>query len=142
MTSPFLTGDIARDEGCGWVAYRDTVGIWTIGFGHTGPEVVEGLTWTDQQCRDQLEADIARVEAELDAHLPWWRSLNDARQDVLANMAFNLGVGGLMGFKHTLEAIQGGSFGLASAGMLGSKWASQVGDRARRLADIMESGVR
>ncbi len=35
-------------------AYKDTVGVWTIGVGHTGTEVHEGLEWTDQQVMDVL----------------------------------------------------------------------------------------
>ena len=36
-------------ESCRLTAYQDLKGIWTIGWGHTGPEVVEGLVWTQNQ---------------------------------------------------------------------------------------------
>jgi lysozyme len=55
-------------------------------------------------------------------------------------MAFNLGVDGLMTFKNTLQAIQERRFGFAASGMMASKWAKQVGDRASRLSKMMREG--
>jgi lysozyme len=142
MTTPFLVDDLEGDEGLRLTAYQDTVGVWTIGYGHTGPEVVPGLVWTDDEASDALGADIARAEASLDAQLPWWRTLNDVRQDVIVEMAFNLGVGGLLRFKHMLADVEAGLYGLAAAQMLMSEWADQVGARAMRLSILMEHGVR
>jgi lysozyme len=68
--------------------------------------------------------------------------LDDARQDVLADMAFNLGVGGLMDFRRMLAAARAGAYDLAAAEMLASDWASQVGARARRLSILMQHGDR
>jgi lysozyme len=45
-------------EGCRLEAYQDVRGVWTIGYGHTGPEVVEGLTCTQQQADEWLQSDI------------------------------------------------------------------------------------
>jgi len=55
-------------------------------------------------------------------------------------MAFNLGTKGLMKFKNTLALIQAGKFDDAAHAMLASKWASQVGIRATRLARQMQTG--
>jgi lysozyme len=87
--------------------------------------------------------DMAMLVAELkrdDRTLPWWRNLSPVRQRVLVNMAFNLGMVGLLTFKNTLGAMQNGSYAAAAAGMLSSKWATQVGVRAERLADMMRTG--
>lgn len=46
------------DEGLSLKAYKDTAGVWTIGWGHTGPEVHEGLVWTREQCVAALHADL------------------------------------------------------------------------------------
>lgn len=43
-----------RSEGCKLQAYQDTNGIWTIGWGQTGPDIVEGTTWTQKQADDRL----------------------------------------------------------------------------------------
>jgi len=142
MTTPFLIDDLESDEGLRLHAYQDSVGVWTIGWGHTGPEVLPGLTWTSDEAHDGLVADIARTQNQLDARLPWWRTLNDVRQDVIVELAFNLGVGGLLTFHNTLAAVQAGNWQLAASDMLLSKWAKQVGERAMRLANLMEFGHR
>ena len=45
-------------EGFRLLAYQDGGGVWTIGYGHTGPEVVKGLRWTKVQIEDQLRKDL------------------------------------------------------------------------------------
>lgn len=142
MTTPLLILDLRRDEGLRLTAYRDGGGVWTIGYGHTGADVHEGLGWTATQALAALAADIERTEDELDRALPWWRTLDAVRQDVIVEMAFNLGVGGLLGFKAMLADAQAGAFGVAGAHMLMSRWADQVGDRAMRLSILMEHGER
>lgn len=140
MTTKYLAADITGDEGRVLKAYLDTVGIWTNGVGHA--HVAPGCVWTDKQCDDALAADIAKAETDLDRSLPWWRTLNHARQDVLVNMAFNLGITRLLGFKNTLAAMKAGRFDAAAKGMMASLWARQVGRRAVRLAAQMKTGVR
>ena len=143
--TPYCAADIARDEGCELSAYPDPLtgaGPWTIGYGHTGPEVHPGLTWTQDQASLQLAKDIAAKAFELDQKLGWWRALSDPRQDVLVNMAFNMGVEGLLTFRHTLDAIERGDFAAAASCMLASKWSEQVHDRAKRLAVQMQTGTR
>jgi len=145
VTTPFLLDDLMRDEGLRLTAYPDPetdAAPWTVGYGHTGPEVHRGLKWTEDQAWTALTADVARVIDELNAALPWWRALNDVRQDVLANMAFNLGVAGLQTFTRFLADCQAGNYGLAAAAMLMSKWAEEVGERAMRLSILMEHGAR
>jgi lysozyme len=44
-------------ESCHLIAYQDIKGIWTIGWGHTGPEVCAGLVWTQAQADLQLIID-------------------------------------------------------------------------------------
>ncbi|HTX48482.1 MAG TPA: glycoside hydrolase family protein [Caulobacteraceae bacterium] len=145
MTTPRLIADLRADEGCRLEAYPDPLtggSPWTIGCGHTGLEVRPGLVWTEAQAEEALTSDLAAVCRALDARLPWWRQLDDARQDVLANMAFNLGVGGLLRFGQTLESIRARRWDAAANGMLASAWAGQVGARARRLAEQMRTGAR
>ena len=145
MTTPFLFDDLRRDEGLRLKAYPDALSgaaPWTIGYGHTGPGIREGVTCTPADAEAWLEADLAFVEARLDAQISWWRSLDDVRQDVLAEMAFNLGVAGLLNFHVMLADAQDHRFAMAAAAMLMSEWAGQVGDRAMRLSILMKTGVR
>lgn len=143
MTTANLIPDLERDEGLRLSAYPDPLSggePWTIGYGHTG-NVHPGTVWTPEQATAALQADVAHVEALLDIQLPWWRQLDDIRQDVLVNMGFNMGVTGLVQFHNTLAAVQNHRWQAAHDGMLMSLWARQVGTRAQRLAEQMLTGV-
>jgi lysozyme len=77
-------------EGSRHNAYQDTKGIWTIGVGHTGPEVVKGLVWSDQQIMDQLRKDVAITEKCLDDNVVVL--LGQDQVDALCSFIFNVGV--------------------------------------------------
>lgn len=66
--------------------------------------------------------------------LPWAQSLSEARQGVLLNMAFNLGIDGLLGFKQMLLHMRYGRWTDAARELVDSTYAKQVGKRAERLA--------
>lgn len=134
-----LKRELNQDEDRRDSAYQDSEGFWTIGVGHLIDARVGGRL-PDEIIDALLDYDVKAVTADLDRALPWWRSLSDNRQLVLANMAFNLGIGRLLTFKKALAAMQRGDFDTAAAEMLDSKWAGQVGDRATRLADAMRAG--
>ena len=85
--------------------------------------------------------DIKDVQNGLLDSLPWLANLDMVRFAALENMAFNLGVNGLLGFTETLAAIKQGNYELAAEDMLQSEWAQQVGDRANRLAQQIKTGV-
>lgn len=144
MTTSHLADDLKRDEGCKLTAYKDTLDIWTVGVGHA--HVAPGTCWTQGQADEMLALDIAKTEGLLDTAIPWWRGLNDARQDVMANLCFNMGWGdgtrGLSSFKRTLAFIKTGDFESAAGGLLASKWAGQVHGRALRLATQLRTGIR
>lgn len=128
------------NEGLRLTPYRCTAGKLTIGYGHTGPSVVEGIKWTKQTAEHVLLNDARNVAADLDWHLPWWRNLSDTRQEALADMAFNLGMKRLQGFQKMLEALQRGQWQEAAAQCLDSRYARQVGNRAKRNAFVFEHG--
>ena len=132
-----LSAQLSIDEDKRAKPYKDTVGKLTIGIGRNLDDV--GLS--PDEIQYLLGNDIARVKAELDGAMPWWSQMTDARQNVLANMCFNMGLPRLSGFVNTLAAMQTGKYGAAADGMLASKWAAQVGDRAKRLAATMRTGA-
>lgn len=121
---------------------------WTIGYGHTGPDVFEGLEWGEVQAQAALERDLEAHNDTLARVAPWIANLDPVRRRVLQNMHFNLGwdnprtpkLEGLAGFVRTLGMIRSGDYATASAGMLASLWARQVGSRAARLAQEMKTG--
>ena len=69
-------------------AYKDSKGIWTIGVGHTGPEVKEGLVWTDKQVQDAFQKDVKWAE---DAVNTVTAPLNQDQFDALVSFVFNVG---------------------------------------------------
>lgn len=69
-------------------AYKDTKGIWTIGVGHTGPEVVEGLVWTNKEVNDAFSKD---VKWAVDAVNTVKHPLNQNMFDALVSFVFNIG---------------------------------------------------
>lgn len=131
-----LLSELERDEGLRLKPYKDTVGKLTIGVGRNLDDV--GIS--EEEARHLLANDVARTVADLDRHLPWWSSLDPVRQRVLVNLCFNIGIGSLMEFKKTLGAVRRGDYVGAAYGMLASRWASQVGARATRLAHMMSTG--
>ena len=131
-------------EGYEHKAYPDPLthaAPWTIGIGHTGPEVHEGLVWNDDQIdfAYQLDEEVA-MQGCFDHFEPWFGLLVEPRQFVLFSMCFQMGIGRLLGFTHAIAAVRDQHFALAAAEMSDSDWARQTPTRARRLAYQMETG--
>ena len=140
-----LLEQLKRDEGEVLHVYLDSRNIRTAGVGHNleshGIDLEVGTPISQAQSDLWLQADIQNATAKVDEHLPWATELDEERHGVLVNMCFNMGIGGLLGFKNTLAAIKAGDWNLAALGMLHSAWATQVGARAHRLATQIETGV-
>ena len=131
-----ISEQLIRDEGLRLKMYQDSRGIWTIGIGHN----LEAKAISEPAARQILADDIQDAWQELYQALPWVTSLNEARQGVLLNMAFNLGVAGLLAFRLMLQAAKIGAWNTAADEMMRSKWAEQVGARASRLELQMRTG--
>ena len=123
------------DEGLKLKPYRCTAGKLTIGYGRN----LEDRGITIAEAEYLLQNDVECFHAQL-SKFPAFAKLNEARQAVLINMAFNLGVDGLRNFKMMWAAISLDNYQGAAVQMLQSKWAGQVGERAKRLAEIMRRG--
>lgn len=148
-----IIAQLKRHEGLRLAAYRDSLGILTIGYGHNCESsplpgvILPGDSITLDEAEKVFREDLIKSAAALHLALPWLRTLVPARQAVLINMVFNMGLGnqmagsGVMGFRRMLKAAKEGDYALASKEMLNSRWASQVGPRARELACQMESGL-
>lgn len=134
-----LLQQLKRDEGFVDHAYQDHLGYWTIGIGRL-IDGKKGGRITEEEALYLLNNDVDRFHAGVKEALPWFESLDEARQGVILNMAFNLGLKGLLSFKNTLAHIEAGNYTEAAKNMLQSKWAYQVGNRALRLAKQMETG--
>lgn len=134
-----LVAQLRRDEGERLSAYKDSLGYLTIGVGRLiDPRKGGGIS--REESSYLLSNDIQKCLDALDERIPWYRAFEPARQGVLVNMAFQLGVDGLLRFENTLQAIKDRRFEDASFGMLASLWARQTPERAMRLADQMRDG--
>ena len=116
--------------------YRCTAGKLTIGIGRN----LEDRGITQNESAYLLSNDLDYFTIRLEEALPWMVELDEVRQRVLIDMAFNLGISGLLSFKRTLEAVKEGNYVAASDMMLDSRWAAQVHQRAITLSDMMETG--
>lgn len=133
---------IKEHEGFRAKAYRDADG-WSIGYGrhfkHRPKMAIDELT-----ASKWLYNDLCRFARGLDKKLPWWRDLSPTRQEVILNMAYNVGIGGLLRFKKTLRAMRNNDFRTAACEILfdgdpqdTSRYYSQVKTRAVELASAV-----
>lgn len=137
--------ELRRDEGVRYTIYPDIYGNPTTAVGHNLNAAPIPADWSyplnDDQVDSLLDHDTAISFAALDLHFPWWRQLDEVRQRVIGNMCFNMGIGKLMGFVHTMAFVKSGDYAAAASGMEQSAWYGQVGARAVRLKTAMETGV-
>ncbi|MBE0370295.1 glycoside hydrolase family protein [Pseudoalteromonas sp. MMG013] len=131
-----LKAQLICHEGLVCKPYKCTAGKLTIGVGRNLQE--RGIT--EQEAEYLLDNDITMVLGQVSKQLPVFNQLSEVRKLVLLNMAFNLGIQGLKRFKKMLAALCVEEFNLAAQEMLDSKWAEQVGYRAKELADMMAKG--
>ncbi|MBE8191417.1 MAG: glycoside hydrolase family protein [Alphaproteobacteria bacterium] len=149
MTSTRLN-IIATHEGFRARLYRDSLGYWTIGYGHN-VDIRDGK-WCDDAvgltliARDfHISQDVAQVilatditiaEADTEALLKMpLVNLEATKADALVSMAFNLGRTRLAGFRKMWAAIYAEDWNTAAAEALDSVWAKQVPRRAADIAD-------
>lgn len=98
-------------EGLRLTAYQDQVGVWTIGYGHTGREVHGGLVITQDQANLLLESDVAGAVACVNraVSIP----IAQCQFDALVDFVFNLGCARLLG-STLLRYVNAGEFDLAA----------------------------
>lgn len=126
---------LARHEGFEGKPYKCTSGKVTIGYGFN----LDDWPLTQAECLPILESRMRQVRVSLANRLGYFYALPDAAQAVLVNMAYQMGVSGLLTFKRFLSALQAGKFEDAYHEMMQSKWSQQTPNRARELADIIRA---
>jgi len=82
---------IQNYEGVRLKAYRDAVQVLTIGYGHTGPDVTDGLEITQARADELLRQDVARFERGVEDALT--RAATAGQFDAMVSLAFNIGLG-------------------------------------------------
>ncbi len=146
-----LIQELTVDEGRKAFPYKDTKGIWTIGVGHNleanglPPHILLALLQrvglSDAEMDELLGHDIETIAVPaLNVVFPEWGSETLERQEVLLNMAFNMGATVFATFKKFWAALRRGDHPDAAVEMMDSTWSGQVGVRADRLRARMVEG--
>jgi lysozyme len=130
---------LKTEEGFRAYPYTDSTGHLTIGYGFNIS--LSGLGMAEDEAAAVLRLKWYKVFLGLFTALPWTMTLNDARQGVLADMAYNLGLTGLLSFNTFLAKVEAGDYVGAAADGLSTLWAKQVGQRANVLMGILTTGV-
>ena len=136
MNLEALKASLKSHEGINRLPYRDSTGNETVGVGHNldapMPEKLIDLI---------LEFDVSLAIEELDRAVPSWRQHSEARQNVLIELSFNLGMPKLGKFIRFWFAMEQKDYVQASQELLQSKWAEQVKGRAITLANRLKDDV-
>lgn len=78
-------------EGLRLDAYQDSAGVWTIGYGHTGPDIREGLVWTQERADAELLEDTGLAQACVNKAVT--SEINQNQFDAMVDFTFNAGRG-------------------------------------------------
>lgn len=148
---------LSLNEGRRATRYHDTEGIPTVGVGfnlhrHDAREklemlgcdydaVVAGtLALEEDQIDALLEADLCTALSDARQLFANFDALVTPRQIVLTDMAFNLGLPRLSGFRRMIAAVTAGDWDRAADEMIDSRWYRTVGHRGRRNVEVMRTG--
>jgi lysozyme len=135
MDKQRLFKQLRTHEGVEKFPYKCTAGYLTIGVGRN----IEERGLLDDEIDFLLDNDINIAIDEVAATYDWFFDLSEVRQRVIIDMVFNLGLPRFAQFKNMIAAIEAEDFVQASNEMMDSRWAQQVGLRASRLAEMMET---
>lgn len=127
---------LIKDEGFKEFPYKDSVGKLTIGIGRNLDD--RGITLGEALYL--LANDIDQSIKDCRIAIKNYDSLTENRKLVLIDMVFNLGLPKFLTFKKMIRAILLGNNADVAKEMLESKWHDDVGDRAKRLAELWLGG--
>lgn len=114
--------------------YVDTTGNSTIGWGRN---MRKGISIDEAEL--MFQNDFKEAVNELLPH-GWYTSQPEGVKNALINMNFNLGIEELLQFKSMITALTAKNYAIAAQEALNSKWATQVGDRAKDVAVMIREG--
>ena len=109
-----IVQQLKNEEGVIPHAYQDSLGFWTIGVGRLIDQRKGGLLYPDE-IEYLLANDVKRKTDGLNDALPWFHLLDERRQAVLIQMAFQMGLKGLLAFSTTLSHVRVGRYAEAAA---------------------------
>jgi lysozyme len=127
--------DLAKFEGLQLKPYRCPAGKLTLGYGRNLEDT--GISRTEAEIF--MFFDVCRIMDELDKKVNFWVHQPVAVKIVLIQMAYQLGVNGLLSFRRFLHALSISDYTVAVAEMFDSKWAVQTPRRVLSLAEIIQN---
>ena len=127
--------DLVKFEGLSLKVYKCTSGKLTIGYGRN----LEDNGISKKEAELMMIFDISRLIMELDRRVNFWKGEPVNVRIVILQMAFQLGIGGLLGFKRFLAALKERDYKLAKKEMLDSRWAKQTPNRVNELAKYLDT---
>jgi lysozyme len=139
-----LIATLKRHEGVKHHAYRDSLGVLTIGCGRniSNSRRHHGLGISDDEIDYMLQNDIERTIKELSREYPWFNDMEEgARRDAIINMHFNLGRARFASFKKAIGHMENASHEDAALEFLNSRWARQVKGRAIEVTDMINTNT-
>lgn len=134
-----MKDDLVSDEGYRAFVYKDSEGYDTVGIGFL-VDHRRGRGLSMEECLVILDMRVMRLYNEISDKLPWFKKLSDGRQRALINMAYQMGVKGVLNFKNMISALRSGDYVIAEIEALDSKWAKQTPARAKRIAAMLRMG--
>jgi len=124
-----VTDDLKSDEGWRSKGYLDHLGVPTIGY---------GFTWlTKEEGEFLLNNRVQLVYSHLSMQIDGFENMPPMVQRALINMAYQLGIEGLLKFRKTIQHIKAGRYKEAADEALDSLWAKQTPNRAKRVTNWM-----
>tara|TARA_Y100001973_G_scaffold80258_1_gene118093 strand:+ start:267 stop:680 length:414 start_codon:yes stop_codon:yes gene_type:complete len=126
-----LTESIKKHEGYVGIVYKDSLGIDTIGYGFA----IKDLELDEDICEIILERKLKELETRVNLKFKWFMYMPQEIKDVIMEMCYQLGVGGVSKFKKTIAYLQNKQWEEASVEMLDSLWAKQTPNRAKELSN-------
>lgn len=126
---------LIQHEGLHTQPYVCPQGYLTIGVGRN----LDTVGITEEEALYLLRNDIDRATVSLQKY-SFWENLNDTRKAALIDLTFNVGASGFATFVDMIEALNNQDYEQASVELLDSKYATQVGDRAIRIAQMLKQG--
>ena len=139
-----LIAMLKRHEGVKTHAYKDSLGVWTIGCGRNISDNAnhKGIGISLSEINYLLENDVKRTIQELSQEYPWFNELEEgARRDGIINMHFNLGRVRFASFRLAIAHMEKGDHALAAVEFLRSKWAKQVKGRSLEVTDMIKTNT-
>jgi len=131
---------IKKHEGFSNTCYKCPAGFDTIGYGRLCDQKFKDSGLTRAEGEYLLANDLTKTDKELNKNFSWYEHLDVNRKAAMIDLAYNMGITRLLGFKKTLSLLAEKKYEKAAIELLDSKYAADVGRRAVTISNIIKTG--